>query len=89
MLLIGSLLMILAVLDVSEAQPAAPLVDICNGTYAGTYSPAFNQDIFLGMPFAKPPTGCRRLRVPESLDTAWTGIREAVALGDSCPAYYS
>jgi Carboxylesterase family len=66
---------------------AAPTVTVKNGTYSGIYDPAFNQDVFLGIPFAQPPNGTLRLRAPESLDESWQGVREAVTYGNSCPAY--
>ncbi len=61
-----------------------PLVTVKNGTYAGIYSASYHQDLFLGMPYAKPPTDSHRLRLPESLDTRWTGVRNATSFGNGC-----
>ena len=74
-------------LSVTQLSYCAPVVTLKNGTYIGIYDSEFNQDIFLGMPFAKPPTGQRRLRIPESLDATWSEIRPAMAFGNSCPQY--
>lgn len=34
----------------------APVVDVKNGSYAGIHSAEYNQDFFLGMPYAKVTT---------------------------------
>ena len=39
---------------------------------------------WLGIPFAKPPTGERRWRKPEAPE-GWTGVRQATAFGAVCP----
>ena len=76
-----------AILCIVQLSDGSPVVTLTNGTYSGIYSPEFNQDIFLGMPFAKPPTGISRLQIPESLNTTWSGSRPAMAFGNSCPQY--
>ncbi|XP_019613753.1 PREDICTED: acetylcholinesterase-like [Branchiostoma belcheri] len=43
-------------------------------------------DIFLGVPFAKPPTGDRRFLPPEPVEP-WTDVRNATAYGPACPQY--
>ncbi|EPS35855.1 hypothetical protein H072_10683 [Dactylellina haptotyla CBS 200.50] len=53
-----------------EASPygppsTTPKVDIKNGTVTGRYSREWNQDFFLGVPFAEPPTGQFRFRPPQ------------------------
>lgn len=50
-----------------------PSVAIKNGTVNGAYLPTFDQDAFLGVPFAQPPVGDLRLRRPQSLNTSFTG----------------
>lgn len=41
-------------------------------------------DWFLGVPYAKPPTGTRRFKMPVS-PNVWTGTRPATKFGSSCP----
>ena len=50
-----------------------PSVTIRNGTVNGAYLPTFDQDAFLGVPFAQPPVGDLRLRRPQSLNTSFAG----------------
>lgn len=66
---------------------AAPWATVRNGTYAGTYNPAYNTDYFLGIPFAQPPVGDLRFRVPQPLDTSWSGTRNATEYGPECIGY--
>jgi para-nitrobenzyl esterase len=39
---------------------------------------------FLGLPYAAPPVGVRRFRAPDK-PAVWSGVREAVRYGPSCP----
>ncbi|KAH9495506.1 Neuroligin-4, X-linked [Bulinus truncatus] len=41
---------------------------------------------YLGVPYAKPPTGSRRFKRPEKPDP-WSGERDAGKLGSMCPQY--
>jgi hypothetical protein len=66
---------------------AVPTVTVRNGTYIGLHSESYNQDIFLGMPYAKAPVGDLRLVRPQSLNQSWNVPRRAITYGDSCPAY--
>ncbi|KAH7124905.1 carboxylesterase [Dactylonectria estremocensis] len=65
----------------------APIVETLNGSYYGYHSPVYNQDIFLGVPFAQPPVKDLRFAPPQSLNTTWSGIRNATELGYSCVGY--
>ncbi|KAI9148427.1 Carboxylic ester hydrolase [Paramyrothecium foliicola] len=51
----------------------APTAKTLNGTYIGRYLPEFDQDLFLGVPFASAP----RLDNPQSLNETWQGTRSA------------
>ena len=66
---------------------AAPSVTIKNGTLTGLHDTTYNHDLFLGIPYAKPPIGNNRFRAPEPYDESWTGTRDAIAYGYSCPGY--
>jgi triacylglycerol lipase len=82
---------ILVTATLSASQPAsqsAPKVTVTNGTYAGIHSTTFNQDVFLGIPFAQPPSspGSLRFRRPLSLNSTWSGTRYATEFGYDCPS---
>ncbi|KAK9780235.1 hypothetical protein SCAR479_02872 [Seiridium cardinale] len=61
-----------------------PTVAVLNGTYYGVRHEGYGQDFFLGMPYAQPPIGDLRLRVPQSLNTTWTETRNATQYGPVC-----
>lgn len=67
----------------------APTVTLKNGSYNGIHSTSYNQDYFLGMPFAQPPVNDLRLRQPQSLNTTWTGSRNATEYQPECIGYGS
>jgi hypothetical protein len=62
----------------------APIVRTINGTYFGNYVPVYNQDAFLGIPYAQPPLGDLRFRRPVSLNSSWDGTRNAGRFGYTC-----
>ena len=61
----------------TRSAVADPVAVIKNGTYVGVHSATYDQDFFLGIPYAKPSTGDLRFRIPQSLNTTWTGVRSA------------
>ncbi|KAH6989881.1 carboxylesterase [Ilyonectria destructans] len=65
----------------------AAIVDTLNGSYYGTYNEVYSQDLFLGVPYAQPPLKDLRFRPPRSLNTTWSGLRNATELGYSCVGY--
>lgn len=67
----------------------APTVTVLNGTYEGGYLPDFDQDLFLGIPYAQDTGGQNRFWVPQSLNETWTGIREAKGYGHACPGLFA
>ncbi|PWY86478.1 cholinesterase [Aspergillus sclerotioniger CBS 115572] len=67
----------------------APTVQVRNGTYAGLYNPTYDQDLFLGIPYAQPPTDELRFRPPQSLNTTWNDTRPATAYYNECIGYGS
>ncbi|KAJ7660449.1 carotenoid ester lipase precursor [Mycena rosella] len=62
---------------------AAPSVVLDSGTFIGTASSSTTQS-FLGIPFALPPTGDRRFRLPAPIP-AYNGTHTATAMGPACP----
>lgn len=79
----------LAVHVVVAATALAPLATTINGTYQGRYLDGWNQDLFLGMPYAQPPVGDLRYRWPQSINESFAGVRDASQYGYSCMQYKS
>jgi triacylglycerol lipase len=71
----------------APASKSSPTVKVRNGTYTGVHSSTYNQDFFLGMPYAQQPVGNLRFTVPQSLNTSWEGARDAKAYSDICVGY--
>jgi carboxylesterase type B len=71
------------------ALPPQTTATTLNGTYQGLYLPEWDQDLFLGIPYAQPPLGPLRFRWPESLNESWNGVRDASQYGYSCMQYDS
>lgn len=61
----------------SRLPEGTPVATVRNGSYYGTHSDTYNQDFFLGIPFAEPPLEQLRFANPQSLDWAWTGVLPA------------
>lgn len=81
---------LLALLGAAVAIPAqnkAPTAQVKNGTISGVHSLAYNQDFFLGVPFAKPPVGDLRFRQAQSLNTTWKDVRNAKEYAKHCVGY--
>lgn len=58
---------------------AAPTAHVKNGTYVGVHSAAYDQDFFLGVPYAQPPVGSLRFRNPVGLNQSWHDAKPATA----------
>lgn len=71
----------------TESSTSSPRVQVRNGTYAGMKNTGYNQDFFLGIPFAQQPVGDLRFTVPQSLNESWKGDREATQYSDICVGY--
>ncbi|KAM0263126.1 hypothetical protein ACHAPA_008959 [Fusarium lateritium] len=65
----------------------SPTAATLNGTYVGKHLSSWNQDVFLGIPYAQPPTGNLRFKWPQSLNTSFDEERTATEYGDSCMQY--
>ncbi|KAF4973949.1 hypothetical protein FZEAL_9096 [Fusarium zealandicum] len=71
----------------AELSTKGPKAKTLNGTYVGKYLHEWDQDAFLGMPFAQPPTGDLRFKWPQSLNEAFDDERPATEYGFSCMQY--
>ena len=76
-------------LPCSGEAPIDPTAQTINGTYQGVYSQSYNQDFFLGIPYAQPPLGQLRLAAPQPLKTSWAGIHTATQYSPECIGYGS
>lgn len=72
-----------------NVSSSAPTAILKNGSYYGIYSSVYDQDFFLGMPFAQPPLGDLRFRQPQSLNATWTDARNATIYQPECIGYGS
>ncbi|NEC02399.1 carboxylesterase family protein, partial [Streptomyces anulatus] len=66
--------------DIVAGNP--PLVRTVHGAVRGAVERGVA--VFRGIPYAAPPVGARRFRVPGPPEP-WTGVREAVAYGPTAP----
>jgi hypothetical protein len=66
-----------------------PIVKTTNGSISGKFLPTYEQDAFLGIPFAAPPVGPLRFRAPQPLNTSWTDVRPAKTYGPGCAQWSS
>lgn len=64
-----------------------PNATTSNGTYVGRYNAEYEQDFFLGIPFAQPPVGDLRFANPTPLTTSFDGIRSATEYSPQCIGY--
>lgn len=78
---IGLLMLAFGRQIVADACLGAPRATMLNGTYEGKHLEGYNQDVFLGIPFALPPTGQRRFQRPYHINESFDGVREATEYG--------
>ncbi|EJP68454.1 carotenoid ester lipase precursor [Beauveria bassiana ARSEF 2860] len=85
-----SLLTFWLLLAAASAAPASrsspqvpPVVKIKNGTIQGHHNPHYDQDFFLGIPFASPPVANLRFKLPAPAK-GWNGTRVADSYGLWC-----
>ncbi|KPM38578.1 hypothetical protein AK830_g7987 [Neonectria ditissima] len=73
------------ILAVSHAclSPHDPIVAIKNGTLVGVHSLAYEQESFLGIPYASKPLGALRFNKPRP-HQGWEGVRAAKQYGPHC-----
>ena len=70
---------------INDKSSPSPTAQTRHGTYQGRYLSEFNQDLFLGIPFADAP----RLDNPLPLNTTWLGNHEALEYGPTCCGFGS
>ena len=73
--------LLLAVLGVPASAASAPLALTASGAVRGVR--AGGVDGFLGIPYAAPPVGAARWRLPRPA-APWPGVRDATAYGPRC-----
>ncbi|KAL4983318.1 Alpha/Beta hydrolase protein [Aspergillus falconensis] len=73
--------------SVSPRFVSSPTVTVKNGTYIGKHNANFNQDFFLGIPYAQQPVGNLRFAIPQSLNETWSRPRDAKEYSDICVGY--
>lgn len=66
-----------------QSDGISPVASTKNGTVIGTYNANYDQDMFLGIPYATPPVGNMRYRQPQPVNETWDE-RPATAFGDWC-----
>ncbi|XP_013418250.2 fatty acyl-CoA hydrolase precursor, medium chain [Lingula anatina] len=68
-----------------EGVKSQTIVYIDNGALQGATETVHGNrvDVFLGIPFAKPPVGDLRFRLPEPAEN-WEGVKDATAFGPDC-----
>ncbi|KZV65482.1 alpha/beta-hydrolase [Peniophora sp. CONT] len=72
---------LVAALAVGRDEPQGPIIVLDNGTFLGTSEGAVS--VYRGIPFAQPPVGDLRFRLPVANDP-YTGTYNATAFGASC-----
>lgn len=89
----GMLWTILSALALVRAQDScgapSPTVQLDNGTYIGVHNDHYNQDVFLGIPYAQPPVESLRFAAPQPLTEAFDQPRPATEYGNLCIGYGS
>ena len=71
----------------SSGSSSSPQVKIKNGTVEGYHLGSYNQDLFLGIPFAQPPVGPLRYRVPQPLNQSYSSVLQAKSYYPECVGY--
>uniref|UniRef100_A0A060T877 Carboxylic ester hydrolase n=1 Tax=Blastobotrys adeninivorans TaxID=409370 RepID=A0A060T877_BLAAD len=81
--LIATAVLALASLGSSAPLNSPPTVTVTNGTLTGKHLASFNQDAFLGIPYAQPPVGDLRFAPAKPIASSW-GTKEATDYGSAC-----
>lgn len=76
----------LALAQSISADRVPPTARVLNGTVVGKHVASYDQDLFLGIPFAQPPVGPLRFENPHSLNSTF-GNLNATEYSASCVGY--
>lgn len=76
-----------SVVTTPTSSGGTPSATIKNGTVVGRYSPQYDQDFFLGVPYAQPPLGNLRFRNPQSINASFEGVYDATQYSTACVGY--
>lgn len=76
-----------AVPNQSRVHGGSPTVSVKNGTISGLHSTTYNEDYFLGIPFAQPPVNELRFRNPQSYNSSYNGVLQATEYAPECYGY--
>ncbi|KAL1305900.1 hypothetical protein AAFC00_004044 [Neodothiora populina] len=71
----------------TRAPNGSPVVSLQNGSYYGLHNSNYNQDFFLGIPFAQPPLENLRFANPKPLERTWYGALPATEYAFECIGY--
>ncbi|KAF2493637.1 alpha/beta-hydrolase [Lophium mytilinum] len=70
--------------SLSRCHEQQPVVNTPLGTLGGLHLPKFDQDAFLGIPYALPPTKQLRFARPQPYNVTWKGVKDVTSYGKSC-----
>jgi para-nitrobenzyl esterase len=70
---------------VDARNDSVPVVTTDSGSLSGShFGPSAKEVMFLGIPYAAPPTGDRRWKPPSPVEP-WKSVRKADSFGPACP----
>lgn len=71
----------------AEDVSCTPSVDVQGGSYLGVSNEHYDQEFFLGIPYAQAPTGSLRFAAPQAITESWDEPRDASEYGNICYGY--
>jgi carboxylesterase type B len=80
------ILTLILILHLQLVSSSAPRVTVLNGSITGVHLSSYNQDAFLGVPFAQAPVGTLRFRNPEPFNETYNDF-SAQAYAPMCIGY--